>query len=73
MPSLPNTQHYKVRVNGKVEQSRDRSSALPQKLGDVAIEKGAFESRSTMFANNLLLHSDYMLEENKYRLCGGSG
>ena len=27
--SLLNTQHYKVRVNGKVEQSRERSSALP--------------------------------------------
>ena len=24
-----NTQHYKVRIMGKVEQSRERSSALP--------------------------------------------
>ena len=24
-----NTQHYKVRIKGKVEQSRERSSALP--------------------------------------------
>ena len=27
--SLLNTQHYKVRIKGKVEQSRERSSALP--------------------------------------------
>ena len=27
--ALPNTQHYKVRIKGKVEQFRERSSALP--------------------------------------------
>ena len=27
--SLLNTQHYKVRIKGKVEQSRERISALP--------------------------------------------
>ena len=27
--SLLNTQHYKVRIKGKVEQSKERSSALP--------------------------------------------
>ena len=27
--SLLNTRHYKVRIKGKVEQSRERSSALP--------------------------------------------
>ena len=27
--SLLSTQHYKVRIRGKVEQSRERSSALP--------------------------------------------
>ena len=27
--ALLNTQHYKVRVKGKLEQSRERSSALP--------------------------------------------
>ena len=27
--SLLNTQHYKVRIKGKVEQSRERSCALP--------------------------------------------
>ena len=28
--SLLNTRHYKVRIKGKVEQSRERSSALPK-------------------------------------------
>ena len=28
--SLLNTQHYKVGIKGKVEQSRERSSALPK-------------------------------------------
>ena len=27
-PTLLNTQHYKVRIKGKVEQTRERSSAL---------------------------------------------
>ena len=48
--SLLNTQHYWVRIKGKVEQSRERSSA-PLHLGVVGIEKGAFESPSTMVAN----------------------
>ena len=30
--SLLNTQHYKVRIKGKVEQSKERSSALPLTL-----------------------------------------
>ena len=30
--SLLNTQHYKVRIKGQVEQSRERSSALPYTL-----------------------------------------
>ena len=49
--SLLNTQHYKVRMKGKVEQSRERSSALALHLGVVAIEKGAFGSPSTIVAN----------------------
>ena len=48
--SLLNTQHYKVRIKGKVEQCRERSSA-PLHLGVVAIEKGAFGSPSTMVTN----------------------
>ena len=30
--SLLNTQYYKVRIKGKVKQSRERSSALPYTL-----------------------------------------
>ena len=52
--TLLNTQHYKVRFKGKVEQSREWSSALLH-LGVVAIEKGAFGSPSTMVANFTLL------------------
>ena len=37
------THHYKLKVKGKVEQSREWSSSF----GVVAIEKGAFESPST--------------------------
>ena len=49
--ALFNTQHYKVRIKGKVEQSREWSSALPLHLGVVAMEKGAFGSPSTKVAN----------------------
>ena len=45
--TLLSTQHYKVRIKVKVEQSRERSSALPLHLGVVAIKKGAFGSPST--------------------------
>ena len=51
--SLLNTQHYKVRIKGKVEKSWERSSVLH--LGVVAIEKGDFGSPSTMIANFTLL------------------
>ena len=44
--SLLNTQQYKGRIKGKVEQSRERSSALPY-----ISEKGAFWLPSTMFTN----------------------
>ena len=30
--TLLNTQHYEVRIKGKVEESRERSSALPSTL-----------------------------------------
>ena len=43
--SLLNTQRYKVRIKGKVEQPRETSSAIPY------TEKGAFGSPSTMVAN----------------------
>ena len=49
--TLLNTQHYKVRIKGKVEKSRERSSALPIHLGVIAIEKGGFGSPSTRVTN----------------------
>ena len=49
--SLLNTQQYKVRIKGKVEQSRERSSTLLNTSSVVAIEKGAFWLPSTMVAN----------------------
>ena len=50
-PSLLNTQHYKLRIKGKVEKSVGRSSTLPLHLCVVAIEKDAFGSPSTTVAN----------------------
>ena len=47
--SLLNIQQYKVCIMCKVEQYRERSSALY--LGIVAIEKGAFLSHSTTVTN----------------------
>ena len=44
--ALLNTQQSKVMIKGKVDQSREWSSA-PLHLGVVAIEKGAFGSPST--------------------------
>ena len=55
--ALLNTQHYKVWINGKVEQSRGRSSALSLHLGVVAKEKGAFGSPSTKVANFTYLYT----------------
>ena len=49
--SLLNTPQYRVRIKGKVEQFRERSSALPLHLGVVAIVKGAFWSPSAKVAN----------------------
>ena len=50
--SLLNTQHYKVRIKGKVKQSMERSFALPMHINVVAIDKGAFWLLSTTVANN---------------------
>ena len=41
--SLLKTQQYKVRINGKVDQTKERCSTPPLYLGLVAIEKGAIE------------------------------
>ena len=54
--SLLNTQQFKVCIKGKVEQSRERSSALLY-LGVVAIEIRAFWSPSTTVANNKYKYS----------------
>ena len=52
--ALLNTQHYQVRIKGKVEQSKEWSSA-PHYISVVeAMEKGAFESPSTEVANLLI-------------------
>ena len=48
--ALPNTQHYKVQIKGKVEQSRERSSALLYTTV-VVIEKGACGSPLSTIAN----------------------
>ena len=39
--TLLSTQDYKVQIKSKMEQSKERSSALPLHLGVVAIEKGS--------------------------------
>ena len=49
--TLLNTQHCKVEIKGKVEQTREKSSAFSLHLGVVAIEKGAFGSPSITVAN----------------------
>ena len=45
------TQHYKVRIKGKMEQSWKWSSVPLIYLGVVVIEKGAFGLPSTKIAN----------------------
>ena len=45
--ALLSTQHYKVRIKGKVEQSREKRSAHHY----IAIEKGVFGSPSTKATN----------------------
>ena len=49
--SLLNTQHYKVRIKGKVEQSWEKKLRPPLHLDVVAIEKGTFGSPSTNVTN----------------------
>ena len=45
--SLLNTQQYKVRIKGKVEQSVERSSAPPLHLGVVASDHPLLQSPTT--------------------------
>ena len=71
--TLLNTQHYKVRFKGKVEQSWEWSSAPPLHLGVVAIEKGAFGSPSTMVANLTLFCSIFFGSVDACVVCIVSG
>ena len=59
------TQHYRVRIKGKVEQFREMSSA-PLRLGVVPIEKGAFGLPSTKVAKFTYLFC------NSYVVCEAS-
>ena len=49
--ALLNTQHYKVRIKSKVNQSRERNSALPYTSVLYLLKKGAFGSPLTKVAN----------------------
>ena len=57
--ALLNTQPYKVHIKGKVEQSTERSCALPLHLCVVATAKGAFWLPSTTVTNLLYLLCPY--------------
>ena len=63
--SLLNTQHYKVRIKSKVEQSRERISDQ-QHIGAVAIEKGNFGSPSTTVAKFTSRHLIHMLDRTLF-------
>ena len=73
--SLLNTQQYKVRIEGKVGQSRERSSTLLYTY--IATEKGAFWSPSTTVANFtyyfLYLHISWLIDYNSFSTCLGLG
>ena len=56
---LLNTQHYKVRIKGKMEQSREWGSTLLH-LGVVAIEKGAFWS-PLLYLPRLIIILSFMI------------
>ena len=55
--SLINTLQYKVRIEGKVEPSRERSSALPTPRF-ISYWKGAFWSPSTTVVNFTYMQTD---------------
>ena len=49
--SLLNTQHYMVRIKGKIEQSRERSSTLPYTSVSLLSKSETWGSPSTTVAN----------------------
>ena len=51
--SLLNTQLYKVRIKGKMEQSKEKSSALPYTSMLVAIEKGTLDYGRHLYSRML--------------------
>ena len=57
--ALLNTQHYKVSIKGKAEQSSEWGCAFP--CGVVAIEKGAFGSSTTKVTNFTIYISYYQI------------
>ena len=65
--ALLNTQYYKVRIKGKVEQSRERSGALPLHFSVVAFQKEAFRAPSTKGRQLYLL--TYQWSPTFYFLC----
>ena len=70
--SLPNTQHYKVCIKGKVKQSKERNSTLSLHLNVVTIEKGAFGSPSTTITNFIYLYlyeKDLALNNLPWLIC----
>ena len=60
--TLLNTQHFKVRIKGKIEQSREWSCTLSYTC-IVAGEKGAFGSPSTKVASFTFL----LFSNNEYK------
>ena len=70
--ALLNSQHYKVWIKDKVEQSRERSSASSLHLGVVANKKRVFGSPSTTLANFTLYMSnkEVWFGFMAYQLCG---
>ena len=62
--TLLNTQHYKVRIKGKVEQSREWN-IIEYYLSVVAIEKGAFGSPSTEVVDNFTYNEDKKTTQNQ--------
>ena len=63
--ALLNPQHYKVRVKGKVEQSREWSSTLPYASVWWLLKKKAFRSPSTKVANFMQYFEHGIINEKK--------